>query len=48
MVKRHPFGGSKLSGIGNKAGGTSYLSQFVVSKSISENTIRRGFAPESE
>lgn len=48
MVQRHPFGGSKLSGIGNKAGGTDYLAQFVVPKSISENTMRRGFAPESE
>ena len=48
MVQRHPFGGSKLSGIGNKAGGDDYLTQFVVPKSISENTMRRGFAPDSE
>ena len=48
MVQRHPFGGSKLSGIGQKAGGVDYLSQFVVAKSISENTMRRGFAPDNE
>ena len=45
LVYRHPFGGSKLSGIGSKAGGKDYLLQFVIPKSISENTMRRGFAP---
>ena len=47
MVNRHPFGGIKLSGIGSKTGGVDYLKQFMDPISISENTIRRGFAPES-
>ena len=46
MVERHPFGGFKLSGIGTKAGGHDYLKEFLLTRSISENTMRRGFAPE--
>jgi RHH-type proline utilization regulon transcriptional repressor/proline dehydrogenase/delta 1-pyrroline-5-carboxylate dehydrogenase len=46
LVDRHPFGGFKLSGIGTKAGGSDYLLEFLLSRSISENTMRRGFAPE--
>ena len=46
LVDRQPFGGFKLSGIGSKAGGPDYLLQFVVARTISENTLRRGFAPE--
>lgn len=46
LVNRQPFGGFKLSGVGSKAGGPDYLLQFVVPRSISENTMRRGFAPE--
>lgn len=46
IVERHPFGGYKLSGTGNKAGGVDYLKQFVVVRCISENTMRRGFTPE--
>lgn len=45
LVMRQPFGGAKLSGVGSKAGGHDYLLQFVVPKTISENTMRRGFAP---
>ena len=47
LVYRQPFGGFKYSGIGTKAGGPNYLHQFVEERSVSENTIRRGFAPES-
>jgi RHH-type proline utilization regulon transcriptional repressor/proline dehydrogenase/delta 1-pyrroline-5-carboxylate dehydrogenase len=46
IVCRHPFGGYKLSGIGSKAGGPDYLQQFVVPRTVSENTMRRGFTPE--
>jgi RHH-type proline utilization regulon transcriptional repressor/proline dehydrogenase/delta 1-pyrroline-5-carboxylate dehydrogenase len=45
LVHRQPFGGFKLSGIGTKAGGSDYLLQFVLPISITENTMRRGFAP---
>jgi len=48
IVGRQPFGGFKMSGIGSKAGGPDYLLQFVVPKTITENTMRRGFAPPSE
>jgi RHH-type transcriptional regulator, proline utilization regulon repressor / proline dehydrogenase / delta 1-pyrroline-5-carboxylate dehydrogenase len=46
LVHRQPFGGFKMSGIGSKAGGPDYLLQFVVPRTITENTLRRGFAPE--
>jgi RHH-type transcriptional regulator, proline utilization regulon repressor / proline dehydrogenase / delta 1-pyrroline-5-carboxylate dehydrogenase len=46
LVERQPFGGFKLSGIGSKAGGPDYLLQFMVPRTITENTLRRGFAPE--
>ncbi len=46
MVDRHPFGGYKMSGIGSKTGGPDYLRQFVEPIVITENTMRRGFAPE--
>jgi RHH-type proline utilization regulon transcriptional repressor/proline dehydrogenase/delta 1-pyrroline-5-carboxylate dehydrogenase len=46
LVDRQPFGGFKLSGIGSKAGGPDYLLQFVLPRTITENTMRRGFAPE--
>ncbi len=48
MVDRHPFGGYKMSGIGHKTGSPDYLQQFLESKVIIENTVRRGFAPEEE
>jgi len=46
-VGHQPFGGFKLSGMGTKAGGQSYLLQFLVPRTITENTLRKGFAPES-
>lgn len=46
MVDRHPFGGFKMSGIGSKTGGPDYLKQFTEPIVITENTMRRGFAPE--
>jgi RHH-type proline utilization regulon transcriptional repressor/proline dehydrogenase/delta 1-pyrroline-5-carboxylate dehydrogenase len=45
LVQRQPFGGYRLSGIGSKAGGPDYLLQFVVPRTVTENTLRRGFAP---
>jgi len=45
LVGRQPFGGFRLSGIGSKAGGSDYLLQFVVPRTVTENTMRRGFAP---
>jgi RHH-type proline utilization regulon transcriptional repressor/proline dehydrogenase/delta 1-pyrroline-5-carboxylate dehydrogenase len=48
LVDRQPFGGFKLSGIGAKAGGPDYLLQFMVPRTITENTMRRGFAPPLE
>jgi RHH-type proline utilization regulon transcriptional repressor/proline dehydrogenase/delta 1-pyrroline-5-carboxylate dehydrogenase len=47
MVGRQPFGGFRMSGIGTKAGGPDYLLQFVLPRTITENTMRRGFAPET-
>ena len=47
LVDRQPFGGFKLSGIGAKAGGPDYLQHFMVARTITENTLRRGFAPGS-
>jgi RHH-type proline utilization regulon transcriptional repressor/proline dehydrogenase/delta 1-pyrroline-5-carboxylate dehydrogenase len=44
IVARQPFGGHKLSGVGYKAGGQNYLIQFLKEKTISENTVRRGFS----
>ncbi len=45
LVGRQPFGGHRLSGIGRKAGGQGYLEQFMIEKVVTENTLRRGFAP---
>src|SRR5262249_27504767 len=47
LVGRQPFGGFKMSGIGTKAGGPDYLLQFVIPRTVTENTMRRGFAPPS-
>jgi RHH-type proline utilization regulon transcriptional repressor/proline dehydrogenase/delta 1-pyrroline-5-carboxylate dehydrogenase len=46
LVMRQPFGGAKMSGVGSKAGGKDYLHQFVIPRALSENTVRRGFAPQ--
>lgn len=47
LVERHPFGGFKLSGLGSKTGGPDYLKQFTDPRVVTENTMRRGFAPET-
>ena len=44
-VGRQPFGGFRMSGIGSKAGGPDYLQQFLEPRTVTENTMRRGFAP---
>jgi RHH-type transcriptional regulator, proline utilization regulon repressor / proline dehydrogenase / delta 1-pyrroline-5-carboxylate dehydrogenase len=48
LVSRQPFGGFKMSGMGSKAGGPDYLLQFVLPRTITENTMRRGFAPTTQ
>ena len=48
IVGRQPFGGYHHSGIGSKAGGPDYLLQFVIPRTVTENTMRRGFAPHVE
>jgi RHH-type proline utilization regulon transcriptional repressor/proline dehydrogenase/delta 1-pyrroline-5-carboxylate dehydrogenase len=45
LVDRQPFGGFKLSGGGTKAGGSDYLLNFLLPRTITENTLRHGFAP---
>jgi len=47
LVARHPFGGFKMSGGGTKAGGRDYLVNFLLPRVVTENTMRRGFAPET-
>lgn len=46
LVGRQPFGGGALSGTGTKAGGRDYLLHFVEPRVVTENTMRRGFAPK--
>jgi RHH-type proline utilization regulon transcriptional repressor/proline dehydrogenase/delta 1-pyrroline-5-carboxylate dehydrogenase len=48
IVERHPFGGFKMSGGGTKAGGREYLHNFLVPRVVTENCLRRGFAPVEE
>ena len=48
MVDRHPFGGFKMSGAGTKAGGPDYLMHFMDPRVVTENTMRRGFAPTED
>ena len=48
LVGRQPFGGFKLSGIGSKAGGPDYLKHFLIPINVTENTLRRGFAPTTD
>jgi RHH-type proline utilization regulon transcriptional repressor/proline dehydrogenase/delta 1-pyrroline-5-carboxylate dehydrogenase len=48
MVARHPFGGFKMSGGGTKAGGRDYLRHFLLPRVVTENDLRRGFAPEED
>ena len=47
LVDRQPFGGSRLSGGGTKAGGPDYLLHFMDPRVVTENTLRRGFTPEA-
>ncbi len=47
-VDLQPFGGLKLSGNGARAGGPDYLLQFCTARTVTENTLRRGFAPSEE
>jgi RHH-type proline utilization regulon transcriptional repressor/proline dehydrogenase/delta 1-pyrroline-5-carboxylate dehydrogenase len=47
IVRRQPFGGFRMSGGGTKAGGREYLQQFLVPRVITENCMRRGFAPDA-
>ena len=46
LVERQPFGGSRMSGVGTKAGGADYLLHFMDPRVVTENTMRRGFAPK--
>jgi RHH-type transcriptional regulator, proline utilization regulon repressor / proline dehydrogenase / delta 1-pyrroline-5-carboxylate dehydrogenase len=48
IVGRHPFGGFKMSGGGTKAGGPDYLLNFIFPRVVTENTLRHGFAPETQ
>jgi RHH-type proline utilization regulon transcriptional repressor/proline dehydrogenase/delta 1-pyrroline-5-carboxylate dehydrogenase len=48
IVERQPFGGFKMSGGGTKAGGREYLQNFLVPRVITENCLRRGFAPAED
>ncbi|HXP61643.1 MAG TPA: proline dehydrogenase family protein [Dongiaceae bacterium] len=48
LVERQPFGGFKMSGAGTKAGGPEYLHHFLLPQVITENCLRRGFAPVEE
>ena len=45
VVGRQPFGGMAMSGAGDKAGGPDYVLNFMQPRTITENTMRRGFAP---
>jgi RHH-type proline utilization regulon transcriptional repressor/proline dehydrogenase/delta 1-pyrroline-5-carboxylate dehydrogenase len=48
VVERQPFGGFKMSGGGTKAGGREYIQNFLVPRVVTENCLRRGFAPVEE
>jgi RHH-type proline utilization regulon transcriptional repressor/proline dehydrogenase/delta 1-pyrroline-5-carboxylate dehydrogenase len=45
LVERQPFGGFRMSSGGTKAGGHEYLQNFLVPRVVTENCLRRGFAP---
>lgn len=47
LVGRQPFGGFQLSGLRTKAGGPDYLHHFMHRYCVTENTMRRGFAPST-
>jgi RHH-type proline utilization regulon transcriptional repressor/proline dehydrogenase/delta 1-pyrroline-5-carboxylate dehydrogenase len=48
LVGRQPFGGGRLSGMGAKAGGQDYLPQFMSTSVVTEQTLRRGFSPDTQ
>jgi RHH-type transcriptional regulator, proline utilization regulon repressor / proline dehydrogenase / delta 1-pyrroline-5-carboxylate dehydrogenase len=48
VVERQPFGGFRMSGGGTKAGGREYLQNFLVPRAVTENCLRRGFAPSEQ
>ncbi len=48
LVGRQPFGGARMSGLGTKAGGPDYLLHFMYPRVVTENTLRRGFAPKTK
>jgi RHH-type proline utilization regulon transcriptional repressor/proline dehydrogenase/delta 1-pyrroline-5-carboxylate dehydrogenase len=48
LVGRQPFGGARMSGLGTKAGGPDYLLHFMDPRVVTENTLRRGFAPKAK
>lgn len=48
LVGRQGGGGFSLSTVGFKIGGPDYLFGFMEARVITENTIRRGFAPPEE
>jgi RHH-type proline utilization regulon transcriptional repressor/proline dehydrogenase/delta 1-pyrroline-5-carboxylate dehydrogenase len=43
-----PYGGLKMSGFGARVGGPDYLIQFCEPRTVTENTLRRGFAPSED
>lgn len=45
LVGHQPFGGHRLSGLGDKAGGPETLQRYMLPYTITENSLRRGFAP---
>ncbi|MEW6251960.1 MAG: proline dehydrogenase family protein [Planctomycetota bacterium] len=47
-VDLQPYGGFKMSGVGAKSGGPDYLLQYCQARTVTENTLRRGFAPSEE
>jgi len=46
VAARQPFGGMRMSGNAEKAGGPDYVRQFMEARVVTENLVRRGFAPE--
>ena len=48
IVERQPFGGFRMSGSGTKAGGREYLQNFMAPRVVTENCLRRGFAPADD
>jgi RHH-type proline utilization regulon transcriptional repressor/proline dehydrogenase/delta 1-pyrroline-5-carboxylate dehydrogenase len=47
IVGRQRFGGLAMSGVGDKAGGPA-TSSSSAPRVVTENTVRRGFAPDQE